>query len=380
MERPQQQRNRAVAILLAVVFFVFTAFFFIFFQQDLIALLQETWSHGATKNNPYVTTIIVAIILFVLHRLVKAITHLSGRWEAFTWLPSYLLLGLSTAVDSNTLAFNIKFWPVVLGACLLVMLIVCWLSKIWMPDKRTAFSNLFMPSLATTLISMLLCMQFANHDAAFHQELAAYRHASHDDAPRVAAVGQHSLETTQALTALRNVALAREGRAGDELFHYPQPYGTNGLDINRFTRQNTSFGATTFYTFLGAEPYGGETTAAFIQRQYQLNDTPLFKELYAASLLLDCRLDEFVSAFPPPSAAAAAAASPRHWREAWMLHKALNKSSLLNYTDDELQPQLDEFLTALRNSHTDQRTTLNALFLDYGETFWHYYAQQKLKI
>lgn len=372
MRRDQDKRNKPVAAVHGVLFVAFTFLFFVFFQRDLVALMQETWSRGQTFNNPMVTAAIVALVLILLQQIVKSITRLAGRWEAFTWLPSYLLLGLSTSVDGHTMRFNLVPGAYVMGGCVLVLLVVAWLRRFWPVDKRSSFLSLLLPGLVVTVISMVLCMVLTNHDAALHQELAAYRYASRDDAKRVAAVGRRSLETTPALTALRNVALAREGRVGDELFTYPQPYGVDGLDISRFTRQNTQFGARVFYRFLGHEPYGGENTAAFVARLYRQDDSPFHRDLYAASLLLEGRLTDFVQAFPP-SGYDNPATAPRHWREAWLLCPNLS-----SYTDEELQPQLDQFLTTFRSSHTDRQTTLNSLYLTYGQTYWYYYAERFL--
>ncbi|MCR5140611.1 MAG: DUF6057 family protein [Bacteroidaceae bacterium] len=375
-DRLQQKRNNAIATILSILFLLFTAFYVIFFQCDLFALMQETWAHGQTTNNPYVTAVIVGLLLFLLHLGVKRITQLSGRWEAFTWLPSYLLLGLLTDVDSRTLHYDLIPWAAIMGGCLLVVLLACWLRSVWPSDLRTPVVSLLVPGLVVSVVSMVLCLTFTNHDAALHQELAAYRHASHDDAARVAAVGRRSQETTPALTALRNIALAREGRVGDELFCYPQPYGSDGLGVNPFTRQNTRFGASTFYAFLGAEPYGGEAPAAFVERLYRQDDTPLHRNLYAASLLLDGKLNDFVRNYPPTASGA-----PRHFREAWLLCRALRPSGSPlppDYRDAELQPKLDDFLDTLRRSPRDRQETLNALSLTYGQTYWFYYAQHWL--
>lgn len=212
MRGAQDKRNRPIAVILTALFVVFTFLFYVFFQRDLIALMQETWSRGQTINNPLVTAMIAALVLFLSQRLVKGFTRFAGRWEAFTWLPSYLLLGFSTSVDSHTMHYDLVPWAAVLGGCLLVLLVVGWLRRFWPPDKRASFLSLLLPGIVVTIISMVICMVLTNHDAALHQELAAWRYAARGDAGRVAAVGRRSLETTPSLTALRNVALAHEGR------------------------------------------------------------------------------------------------------------------------------------------------------------------------
>lgn len=382
----QHQRNHTVSVILTVVFLAFTALYYVLFQRDLIALMQETWSRGQTGNNPVVTAVVVALVLWLVHRFVKAVTRLSGRWDAFTWLPSYLLLGLTTSIDGPTTQFHFAPWAAVLGGSVLVLLIACWLQSIMPSDKRTHLGALMLPSLVVTVCSMLLCMAVGNHDDTLHQELAAFRHArravtastadeTSSAVARVADVGRYSAETTPALTALRNVALARSGRLGDELFHFPQPYGSDGLDVSRFTRPTTHFGATTFYAFLGAEPYGGEDARGFIYRLYRQEALPYSRDLYAASLLLDGRLADFAALIPPPADSASVRRAPRHYREAWLLCRALNAAPVPgSYADTELQPSLDDFMSTLQNSHEAHQATLNALLLTYGRTYWYYYA------
>ena len=123
MKRAQDKRNKPIAIIHAVLFVAFTVLFFAFFQRDLVALMQATWSRGQTLNNPLVTAAIVALVLIVLQWIVKLITRLGGRWEAFTWVPSYLLLGLTTSVDGASMHYDLRPWAFVVGGCVLMLLI-----------------------------------------------------------------------------------------------------------------------------------------------------------------------------------------------------------------------------------------------------------------
>lgn len=383
IDRPQQQRNRVITIILTALFLMFVAFFYIGFQKDFIALMQETWSRGQTTNSAFVTTVIAAVVLILLQRAMRSIFEFRGRWEAVSYIPSFALLALTTAVDFHTMRYNLRPWIVVAIVVVLIFVLVVFLSRLSRSDKKTPLVSLLWPNLVVFVTSAVVCMMLTNHNAAAHQELAAYHYASRDKAEAVSSVARRSLETTPALTALRNVALAKQGLVGDQLFTYPQPYASKGLGVNRYTRVNTHYGANVFYEFFGEEPYGGETPDAFCARLYRQEDTPFHRDLYIASLLLDGKLKEFVQTFPPqafiaPDASAAErAALPRHYREAWLLAANMPKgANLCDYRDDELQPLLDDFKARYAASHTDVETTMAELYLDYGQTFWHYYFYQ----
>lgn len=386
IDRPQQLRNRTIGIIDEVLFFVFVVFFYILFQRDLIAVMQETWSHGQTTNNPLITSLIAIVLLLVVQRIVRAISGLRGRWEALTWLPSFMLLSLSTDVSLPAFSYHLLPWGIIAVAVIGVLLLAVFFSNVTRSDKKTPLSSLLIPNLAIFALSAVLCMEFTNHDAALHQELAAFRYARQGDVTAVTNVGRRSLETTPMLTALRNVALAHEGRLGDELFTYPQPYGSDGLCVNRYSRPDTHFGSQTFYEFLGDEPYGGEASADFCERLYRQDDAPVHRDLYAASLLLDGRLREFVAAFPPSryvelndegGAQTDFSSLPIHYREAWVLARSLysREPALENYHDAEMQAQFDDFRSRYESAHTDTKIILNELYLTYGKTYWHYFYQ-----
>lgn len=381
IDRPQAQRNRIIAIINEVLFALFVFFFYIIFQRDLIALMQETWSHGQTSNNPVVTALVVLVVLLLVQRAVRAITRLHGRWDAFTWVPSFMLLSLSTSVQLPSLSFRLRSWTIVGAVVIAVLYAVVFISHAFHSDKKTPLANLLCPNLVVIVLSALVCMEMTNHDAALHQELAAFRHADRGETERVADVGRRSLETTPMLTALRNVALVQTDRAGDELFRYPQPLRSDGLGVEHFLRQDTRFGSDAFYSFLGEEPYGGESAAVFCERIYRQDDTPFHRNLYIASLLLDCRLSDFASEFPPSQMLAESVhvdSLPRHYREAWVLASYLyrDKDMLVDYDDPEMQSLFNEFRSSLNSSHRTVHETLNELFLTYGKTYWYYYYRE----
>lgn len=372
IDRAQQERNQAVRVIMAVLFALFVFFYVILLQNDLIAVMQETWSHGVTHNNPVITAIIISSLLLLLQTGLRALFGIYGRWEAFSYVPSFMLLSFFTDVDARTFHYQSPAkWILIFVLAFALVAIVPFMGRMLRQDRRTLLSALLSTNLAVFAVSASLCVALTNHNAPLHMELAAFRYADRDRANRVAGIGSRSLETTPSLTALRNVALCREGRAGDELFSLPQPYGVDGMLPGRYIRHNTSYGAEVWNRFVGEEPYGGEDAMDFCSRLYRSDDTAFHRDLYAAALLLDHRLETFSREFSPQMMGDTLA--PRHYREAWILTRHLYPSAGLDYHDAELEPLFDAFLSVAKAPDANPVVTSNRRQLAFGKTYWNYY-------
>ena len=371
IDKLQLQRFKFIRILCDVLFVLFVFFYILLFQRDLIALVQEAWSHGQTSNNPFVTSVVVAVVLLLLKKLVAWLFGLRGMWEMVSFLPSFMLLSFATDVNIRTMHYPSGKWMTIAGITLGVVFLVSWLDSGSRQKTKMPMPNMLWPNFLFFALFSVLCVALTNHNAAEHMELAAFRHAGSGDYAKVARVGERSLETTPALTALRNVACARTGEAGEKLFAYPQPYGVDGLLVNRFINQTETYGAPAFYRMAGAEAYGGETAKAFCQRLYQQSDDPFCRDLYIASLLLERRVDAFTREFPPQAMGDTLA--PRHYREAWLVYYDLYPDENYTYHDAELEPAYAEYKAIMNNRRLQPVSNRNTRFLRFGKTFWHYF-------
>ena len=355
------------------LFVLFCILYLLLFQHDVMCLVQDVLSRGQTTYRPIVTTLLLTTLLVLLQRAVRGLLGFDGRWETVSYLPSCLVLAFVADIDVRTLRYPLTKWVWVAALAVGLLLLLAWLHRMMWRRKANRHAALMWPNLLTFSLLFLLTLQLTNHNAAAHQELAAWRHATAEDYEAVAAVGERSLETTQPLSALRLLALARTGTVGDRLFRYPQPYGADALVMNRFNRQSTLFGADTYGRLLGDEPYGGESGMAFARRLYARDDTPFTRDLFIAALLLDDHLDEFCRTFPPEALGDTLA--PIHYREAWLLEAHLNPAFL--YTDDELQPTLDAFLAVLHDDSLTPVANRNTRLRYYGKTYYDYYYRKQ---
>ena len=375
IDRVQQERNHSVRIIMAVLFALFVFFYIVLFQADLIAVMQETWSHGATHNNPVITAIIVAAILLLLQTGLRNLFGIYGRWEAFSYVPSFMLLSFFTDVDTRTFHYHSPTkWIVVLILSFVLVAVVPYFGRLLRQDRKTFITVLLSTNFAVFAVSAILCVALTNHNAPLHMELTAFRYADRERVDRVADVGRRSLETTPSLSALRNVALCRSGRAGDELFTMTQPYGVDGIMPGRYIRHNTRYGSDVWERFVGAEPYGGESAMDFCARLHRSDDSPFSRDLYISALLLDRRLEEFSREFPPQMMGDTLA--PRHYREAWLLARHQSETVCADYIDSELEPLLDAFLSIADDPDATSVVIDNRRQLAFGKTYWYYYFHQ----
>ena len=205
-------------------------------------------------------------------------------------------------------------------------------------------------------------------------ELAAWEYAHNGEYDKVLGVGKRSDDYNADLTALRNLALTKTGQLGDKLFAYPQPYGSDGLMMNRYNVQTPSYGAKEYYAQLGAQPYGGERAAAFYKRVMRLEGGSEYANLYAAALLLDKDLDAFVAHTTAGKDAESLAGAPVHYQEAWMIYNEQHPFAPVTFVPDGALAQRYQDYLALREKYADDPVVMSNLCKRrFGKTYWYYY-------
>ena len=208
----------------------------------------------------------------------------------------------------------------------------------------------------------------------FHHELAVEQaiRNHHYEAARM--VGAKSLETTHTLAVLRAYAMSLEGTMGEHLFEYPQYYGAEGLLFAPHSQETLRLNADSLYAYLGARPHVAEKTVDFLARICRDEigrHTAL--NYYMSALLLDKKLDKFVSAvdmycFEQDTL-------PRYYREALVLYKRTHPGYGREVKDTLMVRRLDEFLNRQKefSSPVEEK---NHMRREYGDTYWWYYRYQ----
>ena len=359
-------------IVCAVLFSLFSFLYISLFQGELLALVQDHLAQGQTSNNTFVTATIITSILIALQYLLNRVGQLHGRYEAFSYLPSCVLLALITKVDS-IYSYSWVQWVVALVVVSGIYLLVVWLSRNTFEPRDVTFLHLFTPNLGVLALLFIFTGWYGNNASAEQMELAAWKYTHDGEYEKVLEVGRKSGDYNADLTALRNLALAKTGQLEEKLFTYPQPYGSDGLLMNRYNVQTPSYGAKEFYGALGAMPYGGESAVAFYKRMMNKSDAPLYRDMYLAALLLDKDLASFV-AHTAKDQEEPFNGAPIHYQEAWMIYNEQNPFLPVSFVPDEAVAQRYQDYLILRETHASDPIVMeNHSKRHFGNTYWYYY-------
>lgn len=364
--------DKSIRIFSAILFLSFSILYIYVFQGELLALMQDHLSNGVTQSNTLITAIIISFTLLLLQWLVNRYSKLHGRWEALSYVPSCLLLALVTDVNDGTLLYSSSKWIWCVLGCVILYFGIVWLNRMTSGGSyKFGFFGLLWPNLLVFTALFSLTAHISNHAPSPHMELAAWNYLHDGKYDKVLDVGKRSDDYNAELVALRNLAMLKTGQLGEKLFHYPQPYGADGLAYNKYNKQSIAYGAQEFYRHLGATPYGGESGRDFASRLYMKNDSAHYREFYLAALLLDRDLEAFVS---ESADMCRGGVLPMHYQEALILYNDQHPESPVAFVADSTVTARFAAYRALQSEHTHNAIVAeNLCRRKYGNTYWCYY-------
>lgn len=367
------QYDKSISVLCAVLFAIFSFIYIYVFQGELLALMQDHLSGGVTQSNTFLTAFLLTLLLGGLQWLINRNSKLHGRWEALSYIPSCILLALVTDVNDGTMLYSASKWLWSIPISILLYIGVVWLNRMMTGVRKRDFFGLLWPNLLAFTLLFVFTAQVSNHAPAPHMELAAWHYIHDSKYDKVLEVGSKSDDYNPELTALRNLALAKTGQLGERLFHYPQPYGADGLVYNRHNKQSNAYGAAEFYRHLSGDiPYGGENGRAYTYRMAMKNDSAVYRDLYLAALLLDKDLEAFVK--ETGELTKADTLCPTHYQEAWILYNEQHPDSPVAFIADSAMVSRFADYRELQSEYDDNAVVAeNLCRRKFGKTFWCYY-------
>lgn len=371
----KSRHETPLRIICTILFATFSFLYIYAFQGELLALMQDYLSKGVTTSNTFWAAAIITFLLCLLQYGINRISRLHVRWEALSYIPSCALLALITDVNDGTMLYSASQWLWGIPLTTLLYIGVVWLNRLRRDVKRNTLISCLWPNLLSFTLMFLLTAQISNHAPAPHMELAAWKYLHEERYEDMLKVGKRSDDYNQELTALRNLAMLKTGTLGERMFHYPQPFGAEGLVFNRHNKQSNSYGAQEYYRNLGAEPYGGEPGRAFAQRLGMKNDSIDYRDLYLAALLLDKDLDTFTK--ETADIAASDSVLPTHYQEAWLLYNEQHPQAAIPIkADTTIVKRFADFRT-LQKEHADNPIVASNLGKrKFGDTYWYYFDYQ----
>jgi len=367
---------RILTVACGLLFSLFSIVYLSVFQKDVMEALHYSLAQGKTVYAPWITAVLVTVVLLVLRWAINGLVGLKGPLKSLSYFPCFLLLGVLTDVGHNV--YNgggiDAVWAWLLPLLLLLHLALGWLlarvDRLWLnPEMResiTVNSNL--------LVLLLLCFMtigIGNTDIHFHHELQmeeALRKRDYETARRIA---EKTMDPNRNLTALRAYALSREGTMGEYLFRYPQLYGAAGLLMGTSDEKALRLNADSLYVYLGARPALGESAMDFFERiceEESGNYTTL--DYYLSALLLDKKLDEFVTSFKELYMVRDSV--PRYYRQALFLYGKMHGQAASETPDEAMEALWDKY-SKKKEELTGHRGEGNWMRREFGDTYWWYY-------
>ena len=378
-EKENKNRRRTARIIAVASGLLFSAFSFPYlsvFQKDVMEALHYSLAQGKTVYAPWMSAVLITVVLLVLRWAVNALVGLKGPLKALSYFPSCLLLGVLTDVGHNVYHGGgiSDTWGWMLPLCLVLYGVLGWLlaraARLWlnpeMPDIWVVNSN-FM----TLLMLCFMTIGIGNTNVHFHHELQVEEALRKQDYGRALQVAEKTMDPSRNLTALRAYAMSRQGTMGEDLFRYPQLYGAAGLLMGTSDEKALRLNADSLSVYLGAKPALGEPALTFFRRiceEESGNYTTL--DYYLSALLLEKKLDEFVRAFD--ELYTVRDSIPYYYRQALFLDSKMHPSAVTDSADVALEELWGKYQQK-QQELSGQRGEANYMRREFGDTYWWYY-------
>ena len=378
-EKENKNRRRTARIIAVASGLLFSAFSFTYlsvFQKDVMEALHYSLAQGKTVYAPWMSAVLITVVLLVLRWAVNALVGLKGPLKALSYFPSCLLLGVLTDVGHNVYHGGgiSDTWGWMLPLCLVLYGVLGWLlaraARLWlnpeMPDIWVVNSN-FM----TLLMLCFMTIGIGNTNVHFHHELQVEEALRKQDYGRALLVAEKTMDPSRNLTALRAYAMSRQGTMGEDLFRYPQLYGAAGLLMGTSDEKALRLNADSLSVYLGAKPALGEPALTFFRRiceEESGNYTTL--DYYLSALLLEKKLDEFVRAFD--ELYTVRDSIPYYYRQALFLDSKMHPSAATDSADVALEELWGKYLEK-QQELSGKRGEANYMRREFGDTYWWYY-------
>lgn len=393
------QKTAGIIRFSCALLFMFFSFCYLFFLQgEILAEAQFVYSKGVTSYDILIGAIIITVILQIIQWIVSMMSRLPSRWHALSYLPSMLLLAILTDVNQEAIAhFSFGAWvwvaPCILVAYILMVFFARRMDNVDSDYTRGIKSQIY-PNFIILFILMLGVGAIPQSTDVYHYELKTERLILAKDYERAAAVGKQSLRATARLTQLRMYALSKQDLLAENLFDYPQYYGSKGLldvadtsSLERFTTQDICFhlGAFCGKSIKTADRYYRLMLGDSISNYHTV-------DYYLCSLLLDKKLPEFLHQLPryynlSDSLVGAYDSLPRAYREALLqIGKkqyalqgkiVVDADTLATLSDFDMVACFRDY-NELKASFKDETERINTTHREFGNTYWWYHDYSHL--
>ncbi len=361
-----------------LLFMAFTFSYLYCIQGDLLAEAQFVFSKGVTTYSVLLGALVITLVLQVLQWLVCLVVRgIPDKWYAVSYFPSFLVLAMITDVNSDvfdSFSFGSWAWIVPLALLLFVAFILFIRKRAKTGDMSECMISVNLWPNYLILFVMILCVgSIPNTSDVYHYELKTERLIIDREYEDACKVGLKSLVSSRRLTELRAYALATRGKLGENLFDYPQYYGTAGLldvsDTSAYDRLSSRDICASLGFVCGRSVKTFDRYIELAVKEDTLRRLPL-GDYFLCYLLLKKDLPTFRKALSDYYIIDQSL--PKNYKEALLIDYDLSSDSIPEYADTVMISELREY-KLMNEVLTDRVERVNRTRRKFGTTFWWYY-------
>ena len=372
----RRRTARIISVASGLLFSAFSITYLSVFQKDVMEALHYSLAQGKTVYAPWVSAIIITVVLLVFRWALNGLTSLKGLLKGLSYFPSCLLLGVLTDVGHNVYHGGgiAEVWAWKLPLVLVIYVLIAWFlgrtARLWLnPQIQDGF--VVNSNLLTLLVFCVMTIGIGNDNIHFHHELQVEEALRKQEYERALEVAGKTMDPSRNLTALRAYAMSRQGMMGESIFRYPQLYGAAGLLMDASNDKALRLNADSLSVYLGGKPVLGETALDFFRRichEETGNYTTL--DYYLSALLLEKKLDEFVNEFD--ALYIVRDSIPLYYNQALFLYAKMHDRSTEEITNEDLETLWEKYRTKQKEL-SGHRGEANWMRREFGDTYWWYY-------
>ena len=372
----RRRTARIISVASGLLFSAFSITYLSVFQKDVMEALHYSLAQGKTVYAPWVSAIIITVVLLVFRWALNGLTSLKGLLKGLSYFPSCLLLGVLTDVGHNVYHGGgiAEVWAWKLPLVLVIYVLIAWFlgrtARLWL-NPQIQDGYVINSNLLTLLVFCVMTIGIGNDNIHFHHELQVEEALRKQEYERALEVAGKTMDPSRNLTALRAYAMSRQGMMGESIFRYPQLYGAAGLLMDASNDKALRLNADSLSVYLGGKPVLGETALDFFRRichEETGNYTTL--DYYLSALLLEKKLDEFVNEFD--ALYIVRDSIPLYYNQALFLYAKMHDRSTEEITNEDLEALWEKYRTKQKEL-SGHRGEANWMRREFGDTYWWYY-------
>lgn len=307
---------------------------------------------------PWAIALVATLVLCSIQHLTRTCFNLGFRLLFVSYLPALVGLFLFIDLDGDDLESRKIFLQHGVIAGILLLLCLVRIGKYMLSNNESYNSNRSTVSIPSWTIGTLLffCISFfliglfSPMKISARNEIAMLRAIQSNNYNLVLQIDSSNPKPTLKMTQLRNYALLLKGELGNQLFHYPQYYGEQGIDTS-FIYRNKAAGARV--------PASSELQKCDIK---------------LSEALLEKDLERFISNLDDYTSYYATERLPRHYQEAYAMYVYLHPDKPYAIANDELRNSFIHYLNIRnREAGNRERQRADVKKSPYYGTYWWYY-------